>query len=499
MATARRITEADFADIQGLARFGHGRLRAAEFLLLEVADAAAAREWLRAAPVTTAERLDKPPATALQLAFTAGGLRALGVDDAVVAQFPQAFLSGMAGEDSRSRRLGDTGANDPASWHWGRPEPHALLLLYSEPDGLEAFMTAVLDGSFGRGFNVVRRLPTSPLRGVEPFGFVDGVSEPVIDWDAAFPTELHRRLDYANMLAPGELLLGYANEYREFAPRPLVDPELPGAAVLPEAGDAPGRRDLGLNGSFLVMRQLHQDVRGFWQYVDRAASGDGERRETLAAAMVGRHMDGRGLIADQRDIPGGRAGNNFTFDHDVDGYACPVGAHIRRANPRTGDHPPAVRGLWSWLLSTLGFRRRQDGFKGRHDLMASVRFHRLVRRGREYGSALSLEDALKPGPDDERGLFFVCLCADLVRQFEFVQEAWIMGQKFNGLSGESDPLIGNREPLGSGKATDQFTLPRLTGVTERLEGLPRFVTVRGGGYFFMPGIRALRFIAGQGG
>jgi hypothetical protein len=46
--------------------------------------------------------------------------------------------------------------------------------------------------------------------------------------------------------------------------------------------------------------------------------------------------------------------------------------------------------------------------------------------------------------------------------------------------------------------TDGFTIPRRTGVPERVEGLPPFVTVRGGAYFFMPGIRALRYIAGRG-
>ena len=255
---------------------------------------------------------------------------------------------------------------------------------------------------------------------MEPVGFADGISEPVIDWEQSFTTELHRRLDYANLLAPGELLLGYPNEYQEVAARPLTL----------AAGEA--AVDLGLNGSFLVLRQLQQDVRGFWQYLDRAAEGDAGRRERLAAAMVGRHRDGRGLVADQAPIPGGREGNNFTYGDDADGYVCPVGAHIRRANPRTGDHPAGVEGRWAWLMSTLGFRRRRDGLPGRHDLVASSRFHRLVRRGREYGSPLGVEEALRPGPDEERGILFVALCADLVRQFEFVQEAWLYGADVRG-------------------------------------------------------------------
>jgi deferrochelatase/peroxidase EfeB len=279
---------------------------------------------------------------------------------------------------------------------------------------------------------------------------------------------------------------------------------VPGADRLPEARDAPGRRDLGLNGSYLVLRQLQQDVRGFWRFVDKAAGHDPEGREALAAAMVGRHRDGTPLIRDERKIPGGRPGNNFTFDDDVDGQLCPVGTHIRRANPRTGDHPPGVRGFWAWLFSTLGFRRRQDGLEGRHDLVASTRFHRLVRRGREYGSILPVEEALGPGPDEagageERGLHFICLCANLVRQFEFVQNAWIASARFDGLRGESDPLLGNRVPLEGGVETDGFNMRRVSGVTERVRGLPVFVTVKGGAYFFLPGIRALRFIASRTG
>jgi len=498
------MAKIDFSDIQGLVRFGYGRLKAAAFLLLEVADPAAARTWLAAAPVTTAEYLETPPRTALQVAISASGLRALGVEPEIVAMFPQPFLAGMAGEASRSRRLGDIGPNDPANWQWGRPEPHLLVLLYAEEGGLEAFAAEVAGADFERGFKVVRRLPTSTLRGREPFGFIDGISEPKIDWDESFTTDLHSRLDYANLLAPGEVVLGYANEYQEVTPRPLVDPDVPGADLLPEARDAAGRHDLGMNGSFLVLRQLQQDVRGFWRFVDAAAGHDPEKREALATAMVGRRRDGRPLIRDERRIPGGRADNNFTYDDDVDGLVCPVGAHIRRANPRTGDHPPGVRGFWAWLFSTLGFRRREDGLEGRHDLVASTRFHRLVRRGREYGSILPVEEALDPalgagGAGEERGLHFICLCANLVRQFEFVQNAWIASARFDGLRGETDPLLGNREPLAGGTRTDGFSRPQVSGVTERARGLPAFVTVEGGAYFFLPGIRALRFIASRGG
>jgi hypothetical protein len=186
--------------------------------------------------------------------------------------------------------------------------------------------------------------------------------------------------------------------------------------------------------------------------------------------------------------------NQFTYAADPDGTRCPFGAHVRRANPRTADLPGGeAQGLLSRLRRMLGFKRATF----REDLVASARFHRLVRRGREYGTFLDTEEALRPGPaDEERGLHFICLVANISRQFEFVQNAWMEGTKFAGLTEESDPLIGNREPLPGCPFTDGFTIPQADGPARSVAGLPRFVTLRGGAYFFLPGIRALRYIAG---
>jgi deferrochelatase/peroxidase EfeB len=130
--------------------------------------------------------------------------------------------------------------------------------------------------------------------------------------------------------------------------------------------------------------------------------------------------------------------------------------------------------------------------------VASSRFHRLLRRGRIYGPPLSPDAALTTAPaadEPERGLHFVCLCANIARQFEFVQNAWTASAKFAGLRDETDPLLGNREPLLDGGPTDGFSMPQAGRPTRRVTGLPRFVTVRGGAYFFMPGVRALRYLA----
>jgi deferrochelatase/peroxidase EfeB len=143
-------------------------------------------------------------------------------------------------------------------------------------------------------------------------------------------------------------------------------------------------------------------------------------------------------------------------------------------------------------MRTLGF----DSAALDQDRVASTRFHRLLRRGREYGVGVPMAQALAaPAVSTETGLHFICLGANIARQFEFVQNAWAMGVHFDGLPNESDPLLGTRLPAADGTATDGFSIPREGGADERLAGLPQFVSVLGGAYFFLPGIRALRFLA----
>src|SRR5262245_13925117 len=333
----------EFDDIQGLVRFGYGPLKEACFLLLRVKDPAAARAWLAQVPVASAVKVDRAPQTAVQVALTIEGLRALEVASDLCEGFSAEFVAGMASDVARARRLGDVGANDPKYWRWGAGErvPHVAMLLYAEAGRLAAWEREI-EAQCAAGFARIERLSTSDKQGVEPFGFVDGISQPDLDWERARPVRDQDRLEYTNLSCLGEFLLGYPNEYGLYTPRPLVAPERDPGSLLPRAEDAPHQADLGRNGSYLVIRQLRQDVEGFRSELDRQAGGDAELREQLAAAMVGRRKNGEPLAA-----PG--EVNNFTYEADLQGMRCPVGAHIRRANPRNADLLPGPPGILSRL------------------------------------------------------------------------------------------------------------------------------------------------------
>lgn len=512
----------DVQDIQGILRSGFSTLEEASFLLLRITNPGEAKAWLAAAigepgaeklsyRVTRVGDLDTHQERALQVAFTASGLAKFGVDDELIRAFSREFYLGIAGDqaetEGRSRRLGDIGENAPANWKWGRQAdaPDVLIMLYAEAGGLLAFQQMAI-ADLASGFEVFRVL--SAAKAIvesttrrEPFGFVDGISQPEIDWDARREPGTRDNLEYGNLIAAGEFLLGYENEYGLYTQRPLLDPTRDPENILAAAGDAPGQRDLGRNGTYLVLRQLEQDVSGFWQFVYQHSREDGG--VGLAEAMVGRKLTNgdplitasraemRGVGPEAEDV----RQNGFTFEPDPDGLTCPFGAHIRRANPRTGDLPGGEQGFISKILRVLGLKHGGP----RVDLISSSRFHRIIRRGRPYGPLIDRESALRgEAPGLPSGIYFISLNANIARQFEFIQNAWIVNAKFNGMDGETDPLLGNRVPSSGNCPMDTFTLPQPSGPDRRIAGLPQFVAVRGGAYFFLPSIRALRFFARQG-
>ncbi len=496
---AARFTAEDAADTQALLKTGFDSLWCC-YLLLRVGDGARARAWLRtqASEVTRFDQVGSGQklTRALQIAFTAAGLGKLGLDPQVLEQFSPEFTVGLADDPSRSRRLGDLSANDPANWRWGRGdgEPHVLLMLFDENDQIHALAQAVLSEALAAGFSGGVILDSGDMGDREPFGFFDGVSQPMIDWQDQRSPGSDADMDFHNLIAVGEFLLGYPNEYGLYTERPLVPAQQ--AAALPPAEDEPALRDLGRNGTYLVFRQLDQDVRGFWRWMQREAGDADGPALALAEAMVGRHIDGAPFAAlGHQEIPGtvnkpGYPRNDFTYARDRAGTVCPIGAHIRRANPRTGDYPTGRAGLIKRLLSMFGLTGTAED-----DRIASTRFHRILRRGREYGTELERHEALKPdAPDPQSGLHFICLNANPARQFEFVQGAWMASAKFAGMSNEQDPLLGNRVPFPGSQPTDRFTRPTADGPCLVSAGLPQFITVVGGAYFFLPGLRALDWL-----
>jgi Dyp-type peroxidase family len=458
-----RSSAPELHDVQGLVARGYGGLKAASFVLGAIEDGAAARRWLAGVSelVTAADR--SPERRAVNIAFTSSGLRRLGLDPDTVG-FSNEFVDGMT-VPPRSRLLGDVGEDAPERWDWGGPRAPVdfALLLYAETETELAAMRAEPRLVLGRGLRLVRELGTSDLRGREPFGFRDGISQPLIEG-------LSKKGPPATTLKFGEFVLGYPNEYGRYTDRPILRPaDDTGRVLRSEAGT--GNPDLGHNGTYLVLRQLRQDVRGFWRFLDAAARSSPEQRVRLAAKLVGRWPGGASLaLSPERDDASLADANDFGYFHtDRHGTGCPIGAHVRRANPRDSLDPKP----------------------GTDKSLAINRHHRILRRGREYGPPLSPDDALRDAPadDEERGLHFICLCANISRQFEFVQGTWVNSPKFAGLYDDADPLVGPSRPYGG-----TFTIQSET-LRERITGVPRFVSVRGGAYFFLPGLAAVRYLA----
>jgi Dyp-type peroxidase family len=281
-----------------------------------------------------------------------------------------------------------------------------------------------------------------------------------------------------NTIKAGELLLGYPNEYGRYTDRPLLNPALDPQGILARTSSASGNADLGYNGSYLVFRQLRQDVRGFWQFLDSATknpdgSSNSNARLKLASQMIGRWPSGAPLLqTPDHDDPELANANDFAYYHsDPYGFNCPIGAHVRRANPRDSLDPQP----------------------GSEQSIAIGKRHRILRRGRAYGPPLDPEELLCPEKngveDQERGLHFLCLNANISRQFEFIQQTWVNNPHFNGLYDDADPILGVHCTHGG-----TFTM-QAKPVRKHLTNLPRFVPVVGGAYFFMPAIRAIRYLA----
>ena len=531
----------DLADIQGNIQRPYGRYGFPynRHLFFNIAEPEAGRLFVDAIRpfVTTAEPWDsavgqdgavlvhKPP-IALNIGFTWAGLAAVGLPTRTLRLFPDEFIDGMG---ARAEILGDLGSSAPRGWDpiWRPPppgEPHKPVHVWlslnagalpdSSPRPELAAMTGWLEGLVEASRGKVTLLPghgpggqnrwqdssarweEAPGVGYVPtakehFGFTDGISDPIFLGQYAVAAETVAAVgggkiaegpyDPARSWAPletGEFILGLPDEGQE----------LP-VATMPAGFVA--------NGSFMVWRKLREDVEAFEQAMKTQAAVYGrvagmadetEALETLYAKVVGRWRSGVPLMAaptwseqttlleQWSDIPAlrlkpartpaenarlddwSRLLTGFRYGDDPDGARCPLGAHIRRGNPRDMLDPKLSATLGS---STLTKRRR------------------LIRRGLPYET------------DGEKGVIFMAHCASLFRQFEFIQQQWMQyGLDFES-GNDTCPLVGSR------RDSDKFVVPAgaANDTPFIASGLPRFVDTRGGDYFFVPSLSALRQIA----
>ncbi|GAC1394234.1 MAG: peroxidase [Ktedonobacteraceae bacterium] len=464
----------DLEDMQGLIISGYGHLKAACYILLEIRAPQPAKKWLSVLADTLTTGQIRPETKALNIALTYTGIKKLGLEPEILAMFSNEFIDGMT-TPHKSLLLGDVNESSPAHWMWGGPDNRPIdiiLMLFAVDDHELVNVYNTFGQSFAaKGLSAVLKLDTVDLGNKEHFGFHDGVSQPVIEGS-------QRTARAMNTIKAGEFLLGYPNEYGLYTDRPLLNPASDPQGILPHDGGGSGKADLGRNGSYLVFRQLHQDVRGFWQFLDGATknsdgSSNPNARLKLASQMIGRWPSGAPLLkTPDQDDPQLANANDFTYyQPDPYGFNCPIGAHVRRVNPRDSLDPQP----------------------GSEQSIAIGKRHRILRRGREYGSPLDPEELLcirKNGVEDqERGLHFLCLNANISRQFEFIQQTWVNNPHFNGLYDDADPILGVHRSRGG-----TFTI-QAKPVRKRLTNLPRFVTVVGGAYFFIPGNRAIRYLA----
>lgn len=457
---------------------------------------AAARGWLRLVlpQITFGDQPSRQEASVL--AFAASGLERLGLSGTARAEFPKAYRMGMA-DPARANILSDTGEDGPSSWLWGgeQDEADAVLLVYSETAAaLEAAVAARGQELMQVGGQILHRvtadpLPVRPAEGgprpavKEPFGYVDGISQPIIRGTRRWM----RQEDAIHHVEPGEFLFGYPDGRGYFPLSPTLDqsadPEGLLAAIPHELTPASPLRDFGRNGSFLVIRQLEQDVATFNSFITGAAQqlenhpalppaiASQEAREAwIGAKMVGRWKDGRSLVRYPHHPPAAGSpppDNSFLYGaEDPVGERCPFGAHIRRSNPRDSKVPQSAE-----------------------EIAISNR-HRILRVGRSFSAGGSGDEAAT-----RPGLLFMCLNVDIERQFEFIQQTWAMAGQFHGLENEVDPLI----VRGVGEDGEPRLMARLTIPTPQgplhLTGIRDFVRTRGGGYFFLPGRQALQYLS----
>lgn len=484
-------TQVELNDVQGMIIKGYGNMPFAVYILLQFTDEAKTKEWLKnmTSQITNGETSSKTIDSAINVAFTRDGIASFGLNETSMRSFSREFDEGMV-TDHRKRILGDYGQNDPAHWYWGgesKDTIHANLIVFAKTEEMFKQVVATQEQLLQEANIVIQqKLDTTMLyENKEHFGFRDGIANPVMKDAKRNEGKEHK----ANLINPGEFIFGYKNEYDKYPLSPSVPEALDIKGVLQPYPNSSGQKDLGRNGSMMVFRQMEQDVVGFWKFLEKAnqeqkAENTSSTIEHLGAKMVGRWPNGSPLTkCPMEPNDKYKTFDNFGYaEKDFDGMKCPIGAHVRRTNPRD-----------NFLRNSTGDLEK--------DIEKSQKFtkrFRVLRRGRSYGQPISptldpQEILQSTETKKERGLHFICFNTSIGRQFELIQQTWVNNPKFAGLYDDPDPIIGNPQIMGE-NATTTFTEPAQP-IRKKIKGVPQFVEVKGGAYFFMPGIKALEFLS----
>jgi Dyp-type peroxidase family len=381
----------------------------------------------------------------LAVGISYAGLEALGVPRESLQSFPEAFRVGMA---ARAHQLRDQGVNDPKNWEppFGTGQAHIGVSVFSDSEEKRQRALAMARAQY-EGFSGVSVLQTQDFGAqpgdLNPLGYKDGIDQPAIEGSGAPPIPGEGR-----PIKAGEFILGYPGEAG--VPLPMPQPDI-----------------LGRNGTYVGLRKYHSLVATFNRFL-RANGATDEEREFVAAKLVGRWRSGAPLaLAPDVDNPDLGAdphrNNDFNYAKDPHGRQVPFGSHIRRMNPRDTQ------------LARL----------------TDVHVHRLIRRGTTYGppydaNALSDEDDKVP-----RGAYFLFISAKAMATIEFLQQEWINDGNFIGVGDERDPIVGLQEEGAT------FTIPQ-EPVRRRIHNIHSFNVLRGGEYFFMPSLSALKWLGELG-
>jgi Dyp-type peroxidase family len=413
-------------------------------VLFRVDDAQAGRAFLRRLTphIASAANWWNAANTWLEIGISYAGLEALGLSKESLQSFPEAFRVGMA---ARARQLGDEGVNDPKNWDkpYGVGQVHIGVSAFSDSEVKHQRALAIAREQY-EGFSGVSVLAMQDF-GAQPgdrnsLGYKDGIDQPPIEGSGVDPLPGQGR-----PIKAGEFILGYPGEAGVTLPMPQPD-------------------ILGRNSTFVGFRKYQSRVGAFNRFL-RANGSTEEERELIAAKLVGRWRSGAPLtLAPDVDNPALGAdpqrNNNFDYANDTHGRQVPFGSHIRRMNPRDTE------------LSRL----------------TDVNIHRLIRRGTTYGAPYDPNAFSEQDDEVPRGAIFLFISAKAMATIEFLQQEWINDGNFIGAGNERDPIIGRQEEGAT------FTIPKVP-VRRRVHGIETFNVLRGGEYFFMPSLSALRWLS----